>query len=68
MREEKPVSPKSKRREGTPAPTESTPITLMELVEVIQEVAETDAEAAATLASLLRSGRIQRLTEEALAA
>ena len=36
--------------------------------EVIQQVAETDDEAAATLASMLRSGRIQRLTEEAEAA
>ena len=62
------MSPKSKRTEAKPALTESTPITLMELVEVIQEVAETDAEAAATLASMLRSGRIQLLTEEALAA
>ena len=62
------MSPKSKRLEAKPARPESRPITLMELVEVIQEVAETDAEAAATLASLLRSGRIQRLTEEALAA
>ena len=43
-------------------------ITLYELLEVIQEVAETDDEAAATLASMLRSGRIQRLTEEAQAA
>jgi len=60
------VSPKSKRTK--PAQTESAPITLMELVEVIQEVAETDAEAAATLASMLRSGRIQLITEEALAA
>jgi len=48
--------------------TKSRPITLMELLEVIQQVAETDDEAAATLASMLRSGRIQRLTEEALAA
>ena len=46
----------------------SRPITLLELLEVIQQVAETDDEAAATLASMLRSGRIQRLTEEALAA
>ena len=46
----------------------SRPITLMELLEVIQQVAETDDEAAATLASMLRSGRIQWLTEEALAA
>ena len=46
----------------------SRPITLMELLEVIQQVAETDDETAATLASMLRSGRIQRLTEEALAA
>jgi hypothetical protein len=43
-------------------------ITLLELLEVIQQVAETDDEAAATFASMLRSGRIQRLTEEALAA
>lgn len=64
------MSPKSKRTEAKPVPaqTESTPITLMELVEVIQEVAETDAEAAATLASMLRSGRIQLIGEEALAA
>ena len=62
------MSPKSKRPEAKFARPEASPITLMELVEVIQEVAETDAEAAATLASLLRSGRIQRLTEEALAA
>jgi len=48
--------------------TKSRPITLMELLEVIQQVAETDDEAAATLAQMLRSGRIQRLTEEALAA
>ena len=46
----------------------SRPITLLELLEVIQQVAETDDEAAATLASMLRSGRIERLTEEALAA
>ena len=43
-------------------------ITLFELLEVIQQVAETDDEAAATLASMLRSGQIQRLTEEAQAA
>ncbi|HTO53771.1 MAG TPA: hypothetical protein VMR50_10315 [Myxococcota bacterium] len=48
--------------------TKTKPITLLELLEVIREVAETDDEAAATLASMLRSGRIQRLTEEALAA
>ena len=62
------MSPKSKRPEARPAPAEPRPITLMELIEVIQEVAETDSEAAATLASMLRSGRIERLTEEALAA
>jgi hypothetical protein len=62
------VSTKTKRPEAKPAQPESRPITLMELIEVIQEVAETDGEAAATLASMLRSGRIQRLTEEALAA
>jgi hypothetical protein len=44
------------------------PITLLELLEVIQQVAETDDEAAATLTSMLRSGRIERLTEEAEAA
>lgn len=44
------------------------PITLLELLEVIQQVAETDDEAAATLTSMLRSGHIQRLTEEAEAA
>jgi len=57
-----------KQPEAKPAQPVSSPITLMELLEVIQEVAETDSEAAATLASMLRSGRIQRLTEEALAA
>jgi hypothetical protein len=62
------VSTKPKRPEARPAQPESRPITLMELIAVIQEVAETDGEAAATLASMLRSGRIQRLTEEALAA
>ena len=62
------MSPKSKRSDAKPALAETSPITLMELIEVIQEVAETDAEAAATLASMLRSGRIERLTEEALAA
>lgn len=46
----------------------SRPISLLELLEVIQQVAETDDEAAATLASMLRSGRIQRLTEVAEAA
>jgi hypothetical protein len=67
VREEKPVSTK-KQPEAKPAQPVSRPITLMELIQVIQEVAETDSEAAATLASMLRSGRIQRLTEEALAA
>ena len=62
------MSTKPKRSEAKPAQPESHPITLMELIAVIQEVAETDGEAAATLASMLRSGRIQRLTEEALAA
>ena len=62
------MSTKPKRSEAKPTQPESRPITLMELIEVIQEVAETDGEAAATLASMLRSGRIQRLTEEALAA
>ena len=62
------MTTKPKRPEAKLARPEPRPITLMELIEVIQEVAETDGEAAATLASLLRSGRIQRLTEEALAA
>ena len=44
------------------------PITLLELLEVIQQVAETDDEAAATLTQMLRSGRVQRLTEVAEAA
>lgn len=62
------MSSKTKRPEAKPAQPEPRPITLLELIEVIQEVAETDSEAAATLASMLRTGRIQRLTEEALAA
>ena len=62
------MSTKPKRSEAKPAQPVARPITLMELIEVIQEVAETDGEAAATLASMLRSGRIERLTEEALAA
>jgi hypothetical protein len=62
------VSTKTKRSEAKSAQPESRPITLMELIEVIQEVAETDGEAAATLASMLRTGRVQLLTEEALAA
>ena len=62
------MSTKPKRSEAKPVQPAARPITLMELIEVIQEVAETDGEAAATLASMLRTGRIQRLTEEALAA
>ena len=47
---------------------EKNPITLLELLEVIQQVAETDDEAAATLTYMLRSGKVQRLTEVAEAA
>jgi hypothetical protein len=59
---------KGRRKEATVEDKKPRQITLFELLEVIQQVAETDDEAAATLASMLRSGRIQRLTEEALAA
>jgi hypothetical protein len=44
------------------------PLTLLELLRVIREVAETDAEAAATLQYMLHSGRVLRLCEDALAA
>jgi hypothetical protein len=59
---------KARRKETTVEDRKPRSITLLELLEVIQQVAETDDEAAATFASMLRSGRIQRLTEEALAA
>lgn len=39
--------------------TALAPLTLMELIEAVSEVSETDQEVVATVAYMLRSGRIQ---------
>ncbi|MGH2901376.1 MAG: hypothetical protein ACRDMZ_22050 [Solirubrobacteraceae bacterium] len=43
-------------------------ITLLDVLQVVRSVAETDAEAAATLEHMLRSGTVRFLSEDALAA
>ena len=56
-----------------PEPTETQrreprSLTLLEVLRAVQAVAETDAEAAATLDFMLRSGRVRFVDGEALAA
>ena len=43
-------------------------LTFLDVLDVVRSVAETDAEAAATLEHMLRSGTVRFLTEDALAA
>jgi hypothetical protein len=57
--------PKDRKPETRPAPRA---ITLLDVLRVVRSVAETDAEAAATLEHMLRSGTVRFLTEDALAA
>lgn len=58
----------AKNRKPETRPVTPRAITLIDVLEVVRSVAETDAEAAATLEYMLRSGTVRFLTEDALAA
>jgi hypothetical protein len=58
--------PKTRKPETRPVAPRA--ITLLDVLNVVRSVAETDAEAAATLEYMLRSGTVRFLSEDALAA
>ncbi len=62
------MKPKPTPRVPDPPRREPKALTVLDLLRAVQAVAETDAEAAATLDFMLRSGRVRFLNEDALAA